>query len=774
MNENDPDPARPAWWWPTLLGLALLAVLGLDAVTHLGYALAVLYGPIVVLSSQAGRRRTVLTVAGLALPLIVLGTLISPVGPTRQSLTFVVTNRILAGLVVLVSAWLALHIVDQRNRLQASRERLLAQRTQLAEQHGLLTLAGEIGRLGGWSFQISEGVGRWSDEVARIHGMEPGYAPQTEEGLAFLVPDDRERIAEAFRHCLEEGVAFDEEFRIDRADGQQVWVNSIGRAVRDGTGAVVGARGAFQDITARKEAELEAHRRQSEVLDLEAQSLQLARRLTETVESVGDAVLGLDAEWRITVVNGNAEKLMGRDRDDLIGRNVWDEFPEEVGEVFQTEYERAVRERSPVRIEGFSQALGLWLEVSVYPHENGLSVYFRDVSERRQLAEQLAQLQRLDSLGQLTGGVAHDFNNLLTVILGSAEILRAKLHDPGLAALAEAISSTAHRGSELTHSLLAFARSQPLDPALVDVNDVVRTTSSMLERILPPEVEVSVHLRQDPPRSLVDRAQLENAVLNLCINARDAMPAGGRLQLETGVVDLDAAFTAPYEGLEPGHYLVVSVTDDGDGIDSTALQRVFEPFFTTKAVGAGSGLGLAMVYGFVKQSGGHVDIVSATTLGTTVTIYLPAAPQDDDADPQLPPPGGVLSARDGERILVVEDDAGVRRVCREHLTSLGYDVLEAADASSALRLLADRDDVDLVFTDLVMPGSLSGLQLGARIEADWPGRPVIYTSGYASASLLGHRSLVPGVNLLRKPYSRSDLANTIRAGLDRGHSREPA
>ncbi len=423
MIENDPDPTRPVWWWPTLLGLALLAVLALDVVTHRGYATGVLYGPIVVLSSQTGRRRTVLAVTACALPLIVLGALPSSMGPTRPELNLVVANDLLAALVVLFSAGLALHIVAQRNRLQASRERLLTQRTQLAEQHELLALAGEIGRLGGWSYQVEDAVGRWSDEVARIHGVEPGFAPGGEAGWAFLVPEDRERIAEAFRLCLEEGIAFDEEFRIDRTDGRRVWVNSIGRAVHDETGTVVGARGAFQDITTRKEAEFEATRRRREVRDLEAQSLQLARRLTDTVESVGDAVLGLDLEWRITVVNRNAEKMMGRDREDLLGRNVWDEFPEEVGEVFQIEYERAVREHVPVRIEAFSHALGLWLEVSVYPHENGLSIYFRDVSERRQLAEQLAQLQRLDSLGQLTGGVAHDFNNLLTVILGNAEIL---------------------------------------------------------------------------------------------------------------------------------------------------------------------------------------------------------------------------------------------------------------------------------------------------------------------------------------------------------------
>jgi signal transduction histidine kinase len=275
-----------------------------------------------------------------------------------------------------------------------------------------------------------------------------------------------------------------------------------------------------------------------------------------------------------------------------------------------------------VRFEAAYPPIGKHLEVSAYPHARGLTIYFRDITENRQLAEQLAHAQRLDSLGQLTGGVAHDFNNLLTIILGSSEVLTRRLADaPDLLRLAAGIEAAAHRGASLTHSLLAFARKQPLNPTVVDVNSLVRETEELLVHTLGRPITISTVLAEGAAPCLVDSGQLGNALLNLCLNARDAMPGGGRLIVETAEVHLDGR----YPDVTPGPYVTLTVTDDGPGMAPEVLDRVFEPFFTTKGLGEGSGLGLAMVYGFARQSQGHVTVSSRPGAGTTVRLYLPMA-----------------------------------------------------------------------------------------------------------------------------------------------------
>ncbi len=384
------------------------------------------------------------------------------------------------------------------------------------------------------------------------------------------------------------------------------------------------------------------------------------------------------------------------------------------------------------------------------------------------LNARLMQSQRMEAIGQLTGGVAHDFNNLLTVVLGNADLLaEASADDPVRRQLAEMIVEAAQRGASLTQQLLAFARKQPLAPSEVDVNQRVAALDPMLRRTLGEHIEIELVRGAGLWPAMVDAAQLENALLNLCLNARDAMPGGGKLTLETANAALDAPYAALHADVQPGQYVMLAVSDTGSGIDPALLPRVFEPFFTTKEKGKGTGLGLAMVYGFARQSAGHVSIYSEPGHGTTVKLYLPRA---RGARAELAEvPAEALAAgtvRGGaETVLVVEDDEAVRQLACHELRALGYRVIDAASGAQALPLLDAEEPIDLLFTDVVMPGGMSGRQLADEARRRRPGLRVLYTSGYSENAIVHHGRLDTGVQLLPKPYRRADLARAIRQAL---------
>jgi signal transduction histidine kinase/CheY-like chemotaxis protein len=380
------------------------------------------------------------------------------------------------------------------------------------------------------------------------------------------------------------------------------------------------------------------------------------------------------------------------------------------------------------------------------------------------LNSRLQQSQRLEAVGQLTGGVAHDFNNLLTVVLGNAELLAEQATDrPQQRQLAETIAAAAQRGAVLTRQLLAFARRQTLDPRAIDVNQLLAALDPMLRRTLGEHIEIETIRGAGLWLALVDAGQLDNAILNLCLNARDAMPSGGRLTLETANAALDAAYAERYPDVAPGQYVMLAVSDTGHGIAPEHLKQVFEPFFTTKPKGKGTGLGLAMVYGFIKQSAGHVSIYSEAGHGTTVKLYLPRAPVG--ASPAAPAPPAQVPVEGGsERVLVVEDDELVREhACRE-LRALGYEVLAADGGKAALALIEQHADIALLFTDVVMPG-MSGRSLADAARAMRPGLRVLYTSGYTENAIVHHGRLDSGVKLLPKPYRRAELARAVRGAL---------
>ncbi|MBP6901432.1 MAG: response regulator [Burkholderiaceae bacterium] len=382
------------------------------------------------------------------------------------------------------------------------------------------------------------------------------------------------------------------------------------------------------------------------------------------------------------------------------------------------------------------------------------------------LDARLRQSQRMQAIGQLTGGVAHDFNNLLTVVLGNAELLSEQLAAQqaphAQQALAEAVVAAAERGAELTRQLLAFARKQALAPRPTEVNALVDGLHPMLQRTLGAPVQIEWLPGAGLWPAMVDPGQLENAVLNLCLNARDAMPGGGRLTLETANARLDAAYVGRHADLQPGDYVMLAVSDTGSGIAAEHLEQVFEPFFTTKEKGKGTGLGLAMVYGFVKQSAGHVALYSEPGHGTTVKLFLPRAAQPADAPAAevLQP----LQAGHGQVVLVVEDDAAVRRLAVNELRSLGYRVIEADSGPAALQRLQPGDGMlvpALLFTDVVMHGGMTGPELAEAALRLRPGLRVLFTSGYTDNAIAHHGRLDPGVRLLAKPYRRAELARAV-------------
>jgi CheY-like chemotaxis protein len=390
----------------------------------------------------------------------------------------------------------------------------------------------------------------------------------------------------------------------------------------------------------------------------------------------------------------------------------------------------------------------------------------RDISGRRDMEARLRQAYKMEALGQLTGGVAHDFNNLLAVLMMDLEIL-AELTggDERLDELIAEAREVARNGAELTHQLLAFSRRQPLRPRAVDLGELIAGTSAMLRRTLGDSIDIDTVGPGAPWRALADPGQIETALLNLALNARDAMPSGGRLTIETANARIDDAARAEAMEVAPGDYVSLTVADNGLGMTAETAERAFDPFFTTKQETSGSGLGLSMVYGFVKQSGGHVGIDSAPGRGATITIHLPRAP--DDGEPATAPGDDELVEPTGtETVLLVEDHPRLRHRATTVLRELGYTVVEAATGEEALRRLADDGAIALMFTDIVMPGALSGPDAARRAIEARPDLKVLFTTGHAEHAELQSDLLAGGEALLRKPYSRRELAVRIRRMLD--------
>jgi PAS domain S-box-containing protein len=497
--------------------------------------------------------------------------------------------------------------------------------------------------------------------------------------------------------------------------------------------------------------------------------------LQSTFHSMAEAVLVIDTKGEIVLANPAAERLLlyrpGMNTEQLKAQ--YRPFESDGSTPLAVHHRPIGRALRGEQFEGQEVVFRhpdrrepLHVLVSNHPLYDasgaisGAALVYHDITASRETEHKLQQSQKLDAIGKLTGGVAHDFNNMLTVITGTTEALVAGLKDrPDLQRTAAQIDQAADRCTELIKHLLAFARKQPLQPRNVDINGAVLDIAKLLRPTLGEQIEIETLLERNVASSHIDPSQLANSLLNMAINARDAMPNGGKLVLETRQVVLDEAYAAEHPGVRPGPYVMLAVSDSGTGMTAEVRDKVFEPFFTTKEVGKGSGLGLSMVYGFVTQSGGHIKIRSEPGLGTTIRLYLPPAHGPAEiAAPNLAP----MSHGGSETILVVEDDALVRNFVTAQLQTLGYQTVTAADGRAALAHVASGQRFDLLFTDVVMPGGISGRELAEEVSKQRPGTKVLYTSGYSDNSIAHDGRLDEGVRLLVKPYRMSQLAQMVR------------
>jgi PAS domain S-box-containing protein len=595
------------------------------------------------------------------------------------------------------------------------------------------------GAEGLYGYTAAEAVGRRIEEL-----LEPSY------------PSPRAEI----RAALAERGVWRGEIKQRAKDGSLLSVASLWNqktVADDGSVAVIQMN---HDVTEQRRAEAELAGREA--------------HLASILATVPEAMIVIDEHGHIVSFGAGASALFGYRPEEVIGRNVSVLMPEPQRSEHDSYIDHYLR-TGEARIIGYGrlvQALTkdgrtVPVELSVgEARSDGKRIFtgfVRDLSSRQKMEQELRQAQKMEAVGQLTGGVAHDFNNILTAIIANLELLAPMLAGADEQELAREARGAADDGAKLAQQLLAFARRQPLNPEPTDVGRRVAGFSGLLGRTLGGTIELTISSSPDAHFAVVDGAQLQNAVLNLAINARDAMPRGGQLIIDVGHVRLDADYARMYPEVRTGRYVLITVTDTGAGMPEEIRSKAFEPFFTTKDVGAGTGLGLSMVYGFVKQSGGHIQLYSEPERGTSVRIYLPyagaAAHSESHAD------GGQAAdlPKGSETILLVEDDPRLRRVLSRRLRTLGYSVLEAASGPAALTELTAAPAVALLFTDMMMPGGMTGVELAEKALAMRPGLKILYTSGYAEPGV-ARLGLKAGA-WLKKPYTADELAEKIREAL---------
>jgi PAS domain S-box-containing protein len=578
--------------------------------------------------------------------------------------------------------------------------------------------------------------------------------------LTALWPEDSEQVSEEWRRAVENKSAFRMEYRFRRTDGEIRWVYAQSLEMIDAEGNPAGFIGTVTDISENKQAETQVRRSEA--------------RLAAILELAGAAIISMDNSGRIELFNDGAEETFGYAAEEMIGQPIDRLLPKR----FREAHRRHVDEFAAGSVVNrpMSQRreiVGLRKNGEEFPANASIAkvdrgdamlftVILHDITDRKEAEEGLRQAQKMEAVGQLTGGVAHDFNNLLAVIMGNTELLQARLgYDDKLL---DAVCRAAARGAELTQRLLAFSRRQPLRPQTVDLEGLVSGLSEMLARTLGETVEIETEAEADLWEVAADAGQVENALLNLAINARDAMPEGGKLSIECANAVVDEAYRATNPEAEVGDYVMLAVSDNGTGMSAAVKAHAFEPFFTTKEVGQGSGLGLSMVYGFVKQSGGQVTIDSELGKGTTVKLYLPrtqgtvtqATPFSEEAVP----------LGKGQTVLVIEDDEDVRDLAILSVENLGYQAIAAPEAAVAREIFDNGIAIDVVLSDVVLPGGMSGPEFAEELRARASGLPVIFMSGYPAEAAKRDGFLGADKVLLNKPFQLNQLARALRDALD--------
>ncbi len=690
------------------------------------------------------------------------------------------------------------------------------------ENTARLHFAAEAGRLGIWEHDLITDDLTVSGITKENYGRDRALPFTWAEMQAAVHPDDREMRATAYARSIEQGVDYDVEFRVLCPDGSTRWVHKRAQVLRDHDGGAVRMAGVCQDVTARREAEsrrlvmvelADCIRDVEEPSDLAFAAAEiLGRRLGVSragfgvVDPVAETI-SIERDWNAPGVRSLAGILRFRDYGSYIedlkqGKLVafadarTDERTTKNAPALEAVNARAVLNLPVAEQSGFVALLYLTHAEARSWRDDEIALV-RDVADRvqvaiqrrraeadlRQLAaslerqveertaaheateEQLRQAQKMEAVGQLTGGLAHDFNNLLTGITGALDLIKRRLAQGRTADVGRYVdmaTTSAGRAAALTHRLLAFSRRQTLDPKPTDIDRLISGMIDMIRRTVGPSIGIHVVSGPDVWAALVDPSQLENALLNLCINARDAMPDGGRITIETENCWIDAR-NAVARDFEAGPYLKLSVSDTGTGMPADVIARAFDPFFTTKPLGQGTGLGLSMIYGFAKQSGGQVRIHSQPGQGTTVALYLPrydggttehkAPIEDIDAMPR---------AERGETVLVVDDEPAVRMLVADVLSDLGYVSVEAADGAAGLKVLRSDVQIDLLVTDVGLPGGMNGRQVADAARVLRPDLKVLFITGYAETAVMGNGHLDPGMEVLTKPFAMDHLAGKIR------------
>ena len=596
-----------------------------------------------------------------------------------------------------------------------------------------------------------------------------GYDPATREHRSaewqeMVHPEDLRVAIENFeKHCADPSHPYDQVVRYRHRDGSTVWVRCRGLAIRDESGRAIRMLGAHTDVTREKRAQERLHRSHRE----------LRSRFEAVVQASGQLLYDRDLEAG-AVSYENVQESLGYAAEELAGGLArWIELvhPED-REGLQRELARARETRGAFYLEyRIRRKDGEYLHVEDrgYPWNDSsggparLVGFVVDVSELKSLEEQLRQTQKMEAVGRLAGGIAHDFNNLLSVILGYSELILEELPAeerwrPELVQIRDA----GDRAKALTRQLLAFSRRQVLQPSVLDLAAVIQRMEDLLRPLIGEDVNVRVVLAPDLGRVRFDPGQIEQIILNLAINARDAMPQGGRLSIEATNVELDEEYARTHADAQPGPHVMLAISDDGVGMDAATQARLFEPFFTTKKLGKGTGLGLSTVYGIVRQSGGNIWVYSEVGKGTTFKVYLPAV--QEAVSPPAPSPRPAATPASGT-ILVVEDEDGVRELIRTVLAQAGYEVFAARDGREALELFESRASrAQLLLTDVVLP-SMGGRRLAEVLTARKPALKVLYMSGYTDNAIVHHGVLDPGVAFLEKPISPRGLLEKLRATL---------
>ena len=650
-------------------------------------------------------------------------------------------------------------------------------------------IAQVAGGIGWFEWELETNTWEWTPHVAVLFGFDPETPrPSFAAWQPAIFVDDVPKLRAAVEQAGATGPYY-VEFRVTHPDGSSHWIAGKGEITKDETGLPQRVAGVYFDISERKalEARLLALNEglEARVADrarrLAAATVQLEEtelRFRHLIDAVTDyAIFMLDPTGNVVSWNPGAERIKGYASEEIIGQHFSCFYTEDDRRQGLPQTALGTAERSGryeaegrrVRKDGSTFMANVVIS-AVRDHQSGRLLGFakitRDVTEKKAVEDQLRQAQKMEAIGQLTGGVAHDFNNLLTVIMGNLEHLERLTppEQPTHRLIAGALRG-ASRAAILTDRLLVFSRRHPLTPEVLSVNKLVAGMSDLLRRTIGEAIFVETVLAGGLWSTLADANQLENALLNLAVNARDAMPDGGKLTVETANSHLDEAYARMNEDVQPGQYIGVFVTDSGTGMSPETVLRAFEPFFTTKDIGQGTGLGLSQVYGFIKQSGGHIKIYSEVGEGTTIKLYLPRYRCTDDVADTNSETREVPRGR-GELVLVVEDDPDVRDYTVEMVSELGYSVLSAADGATGLRLLYSSREVSLLFTDVGLPGGMNGRQLAEQALRRQPRLKILYTTGYARNAIVHQGRLDPDVEVIFKPFTYSDLATKIRHVLD--------